>query len=257
MGALGGLLDRPGDAARQQHLGSQRKSYLFQTAVSRPSGQEVHGIDDLDRVAGRGGQRFVHARDQGRGRQPGSAGDLHEATCQRPCLARRRHEGAVAGLDVQHQRPESRCQLLRQDRGCYQRNRLDRTRNVTDGVETLVGGREVGGLADYGAAGLRHRLAEQLLSGLALVAGNGIHLVERAAGVAEPATGDHRHESAAGGNDRGQHQRNVVAHAAGRMLVRDGPRQIRPVEHDARIAHGKRQGHRLVAAHALQEHRHG
>ena len=51
-------------------------------------------------------------------------------------------------------------ELLRQDRGGDQRNRFDRRGDVADGVEAAVGRREVGGLADDGAAGLAHDLAE-------------------------------------------------------------------------------------------------
>ena len=69
-------------------------------------------------------------------------------------------------------------------------------------VEPPVGGREVGGLADDGAADLAHDAAEGVDVGLRDVAGDGVELVERAAGVAEAAAGDHRHEAAAGGDRR-------------------------------------------------------
>ena len=75
--------------------------------------------------------------------------------------------------------------------------------------------------------------------------------------MAEAAARDHRHIGAAGRDDRRQHQRDIVADAAGRMLVGDRAGQVRPVEHVAGIAHGERQRHRLVAAHAVEEDRHG
>ena len=147
-------------------------------------------------------------------------------------------------------------ELLRQDRGGDQRHGFDRRGDVADRIEALVGRRQIGGLADDGAAGCEHHLAKQRIVGLADIAGDRIHLVERAAGVAEAAARDHRHIGAAGCDDRRQHQRDIVADAAGRMLVGDRTGQIRPVEHVAGIAHGQRQRDRLVAAHAVEEDRH-
>ncbi len=100
-------------------------------------------------------------------------------------------------------------------------------------------------------------LRRERLVGLRPVAGDRIELVERAAGVAEAAAGDHRHDAAAGGDDRREHQRDVVADAAGRMLVDDRPLGVRPGEHVAGIAHRQRQRDALVHAHAAEEDGHG
>ena len=69
-------------------------------------------------------------------------------------------------------------------------------------VEAAVGGRDVGGLADDRAADLAHDAAEGLGVGLGGVAGDRVELVERAAGMAEAAAGDHRDVGAAGGERR-------------------------------------------------------
>ena len=58
-------------------------------------------------------------------------------------------------------------------------------------------------------------------------AGDGFHLVERAAGVAEAASGELRHRRAARGDERHEHERDLVADAAGRVLV------------DGRLAHAR------------------
>ena len=52
------------------------------------------------------------------------------------------HEGAVADLHVEHQRLQPGGELLRQDRGGDERHGFDRRRDVADGIEPLVGGRE-------------------------------------------------------------------------------------------------------------------
>ena len=89
------------------------------------------------------------------------------------------------------------------------------------------------------------------------VAGDGVELVEGAAGVAEAAAGDHRHVAAAGGDSQRQQQRDGVADAAGRVLVEDGAGQRGPVEHGAGIAHGERHGDALVEAELAEVDRHG
>ena len=60
------------------------------------------------------------------------------------------------------------------------------------------------------------------VAGTRRVAGDAVELVQRPAGVAEAAAGDHRHRRAARGEDRGEHQRHLVADAAGRVLVEHG-----------------------------------
>ena len=86
--------------------------------------------------------------------------------------SRRGHERARAGLDVEHERVEALGELLGQDRGDDQRDRLDRAGGVADGVQAAVGGREVGGLADDRAARLAHHAADHLGGGDGLVAGD-------------------------------------------------------------------------------------
>ena len=72
----------------------------------------------------------------------------------------RRHEGAGAGLHVHHEALQAGGELLRQDRGGDERDRFDRRGDVADRVEPLVGGRELGGLADDRAAGLGDHAAK-------------------------------------------------------------------------------------------------
>ena len=73
------------------------------------------------------------------------------------------------------------------------------------------------------------------LSGLVTVPGNALELVERAAGVPEPPTGDHRNVGTARRHQRSKHQADLVADAAGRVLV-----DHRPVQVAAVPMHGRR-----------------
>ena len=143
---------------------------------------------------------------------------LPAATSMIVCASSRRlvelgQEGARADLDVHHERVEPGGELLGEDRGDDERDRLDRAGGVADGVEPAVGGGEVAGLADDRAARLAHGGGEALAVGRRVVAGDRVELVERPAGVAEAAAGDHRHGAAARGDDRREQQRDLVADA--------------------------------------------
>ncbi len=96
---------------------------------------------------------------------------------------------------------------------------------------------------------LRHRQADAK-------ARNGLQFVERPAGVAQPATADHRNVQAGGGNQRRQHQRSLVTHAAGGVLVHFLRWKKREVKHLARVQHGVGQGSGLLAGHPAQHDRH-
>ena len=116
-------------------------------------------------------------------------------------------------------------------------------------------GREVRGLADDRAAGPADDAAQLLDPGRRVVARHGVELVQRPARVAEPAAGDHRHGAAAGGDDRREHQRDLVADAAGGVLVEHG-RGRGPSDHGARVAHRLGQRDPLAGVHPAQEQRH-
>ncbi len=75
-------------------------------------------------------------------------------------------------------------------------------------------------------------------------------LVERASGMTKATPGDHRHGKTAGRGDRRQHQRDIVADAAGGVFVCNRPADIAPVEDFAGITHRQGQSHGLVAGHA-------
>ena len=72
-------------------------------------------------------------------------------------------------------------------------------------------------------------------------AGNGIELVERAAGDAQAAPGNHRHAEAEAREQRRERERDLVANAAGGMLVHERAFVLGKFQHIAGIAHGKRQ----------------
>src|SRR2546423_942690 len=134
----------------------------------------------------------------------GSGGPLEDRLRELASRVELGQEGARADLDVHHERVEPGRELLGQDRGDDEPDRLDRARGVADGVEPLVGGGEVARLADDRATRLAHRGREALAVGRRVVARDGVELVQRAAGVAQATAGDHPHRAAARRDDRRQ-----------------------------------------------------
>jgi hypothetical protein len=87
-------------------------------------------------------------------------------------------------------------------------------------------------------------------------AGDGLELVEGAAGVAQAAARHHRHRHAAG-RDRGrQRDGDLVADAAGRVLVDLGPGDRRQVEDVTRPHHGVGPGRQLTVVEPAEVDRH-
>ena len=252
-GGVGGV---GGEAGGGEELGAQRHGHVVEAGVDLVAAEEAGGVGDLERVAGGGGERLVHVGDERAGGAAGAGRDLDQRLGQGAGVVQGGHEGAGAGLDVEDEGVEAGGELLGEDRGGDEVDRLDRAGDVTDRIEAAVGGGDVGGLADDGAADVRDDAAEGLGVGLRGVAGDGVELVERAAGVAEAAAGDHRDEGAAGGERRSEDEADVVADAAGRVLVDDRAGEV-PFQDRAAIAHGEREGDALVGVHAAEEDGHG
>jgi hypothetical protein len=76
--------------------------------------------------------------------------------------------------------------------------------------------------------------------------------------VAEPAAGDHRHGATAGGDDRRQQQADLVADAAGRVLVERRAVQVDvvPIEHLARVGLVVRERDALLGREPPEQDRH-
>ena len=144
-------------AARRAAAASAHSASVTSTSRGSAARGWVSALErlaHLDRVAGRAAEHLVHVGEQRLAGQPVAARDRDDRARQLGARSRLGHERARAGLDVHHERVEPGGELLRQDRGDDQRDRLDRAGRVAQRVEAAVGGRELGRLADDRAAGL-------------------------------------------------------------------------------------------------------
>ena len=189
-------------------------------------------------------------------RLPHGRAGAHEAAGEGLGVLEGLHEGAGSRLDVEDQALGSLRDFLGEDGGGYQGNGFDGGGDVAQCVEFFVGGHDALGLARHGEAVGGDPRAEGGEVEAGAVAGDGFELVEGAAGVSEGAARHHGHLDAAGRDDGRQGQGDLVADAAGGMLVHEGARDARQVHPVARLEHGGREGGGFGRAHALEEYGH-
>ena len=190
--------------------------------VGRPTAADrLDRFAHLDRVADGAAERLVHvgqhADDSRPARAPSSiiasasirASSSVFMNAPSPTLTSSTIASAPAG------------DLLRHDARGDQRDVVDRGGHVAKRVEELVGRDEVRGLPDDRQPDLAHLRDELVRRQLDAEAGDRLELVERPAGVAEPAAAHLPERHAARGDDRPDRDRRLVPHAAGRVLVDD------------------------------------
>jgi len=133
---------------------------------------------------------------------------------------------------------------------------------VAHGVEDAVGGDQLRRLADHSSVRFAQDLGHADEAELGVEAGDGFQFVERAAGVAEAASGDHwhgdarRHFKPGCSDDRRDEQRAFIADAAGGVLVdREGVQAAR-VEGFAGVAHRVGEPRKLAVRKPVEKHGH-
>ncbi len=244
--------------AGHQHFAAQRQRHLQQARVTLRAGQEAYRFAHFQRIARAGGEHLVHIGEQRGGGAARTVGHADDRLRQVERRLEGRHKGAGADFDVHYQRVQPFGQLFRQNRGGDQRNRIHRSGDIARGVKALIRRRQRAGLADNRHADLFDNLAETIVVRENIEARDRFQLVQRAAGMAEAASGNHRHIAAAGGHHRSQHQRGDVADAAGGVLIDHRTVEVQrlPVQHGARIAHRHGERHALRQRHIVKKNGH-
>ena len=217
-------------ARLREDAAAERQAQLEQFALIFPA-QRRDGLLDLERIADGVAKRLVHVRDDGDRLAAGHFADLD-------------HLGG---------------QLLGHDAADDERDARHGAGHVTQGVELLVRRVEVRRLAGNDHADAIHILQKALHGQIDVEARNALELVERAARVAEAAAGHLRHLHTEARHHRHEHERGLVAHAAGRVFVRLDAGHARQIQRLAAVHHGHGQVQRLAPVHAaeIDGHRHG
>ena len=114
--------------------------------------QNFHYFDDLERVADHVAQRLIHVGDHRDDLFTHALAGLDHELGEEGSVFLVFHERARAGFHVEHERIDSFRQFLAHDGRADQVWTLDRAGDVAEGVEFAIGGSDLGGLADHGAA---------------------------------------------------------------------------------------------------------
>ncbi len=216
--------------------------------VGRPlAAQGRHRLAQLERVSDRVAERLVHVGEKTDDVTAGARSELEHRLGQDLRVLKRLHEGAVADLHVQHDCLGSGSDLLGHDARRDQRDAVDGRRHVPERVQLLVRRDEVRGLTDDRHADVSNLRDELVQAQLDAEARNRLELVQRAAGVTEPASAHLPERNAARGDDRPDGDRRLVPDAPGRVLVDDASPELRRhvdglAAADERLRHRERLG---------------
>ena len=163
---------------------------------------------------------------------------------------------SVAHLHIEDEGVDALGELLAHDGAGDERDALDGRGDVAESVELLVCGTDAAGLSEEAAAERGDQFAEAWEGLLGGEAGDGLELVEGAAGVAEPSSRDHGDGDAGGGDERCEDEGDFVADAAGAVLVGLGGGDVGEVEYLAGAEHLAGPGGELRVVHAAEEEGH-
>ncbi|CCI52153.1 hypothetical protein BN13_150014 [Nostocoides jenkinsii Ben 74] len=218
--------------------------------------KHLDGLAYLDGVAGGQPQWCRHIRQQRNGFDAGVGAEVDHRASELAGVVDVLHERPRADLDVENERPGALGDLLGHDRGGDQRDGLDGPRDIAQRIQLLIRRGQAGaGRADHRAHVVE--LGEHRLIGHpGLPTADRLQLVEGAAGVAEPATGQLRHGHPEHRDERGERQRDLVADTAGRVFVGSGVLERGKVHALARLDH--RVGPRcdLATGHPIEQDSH-
>ena len=199
--------------------------------------QDSHTFGDLQRVADVLAQGLVHVGDKRRDLAAVGGADGDHQPCQLQGAVQILHKSAVAHRDIQQNGVRPGSQLFGHDGGGNQRNAADGGGDITQGVDFFVGHSNLPTLADDRNADVIDLPEKILLAQAGAGAGNRLHLVNGAAGMAQPAPAHLGDFYAASGHDGGDDQSGLVAHTAGGMLVRLDARNGGKIHHIAGMCH--------------------
>ena len=214
--------------------------------------EHVHALHHFQAVADVVAQRGVHIGDHGGHAAAVVGADGDHELCQLNALVHGLHERASAGGHIQQDGVRTGGQLLGHDAGRDERDAADGGGDVAQGVHLFIRDGNALALADDRQANLVHLGKEFFLREGGLCAGNALHFINGAAGVAQ-ATAAHLGDfHAAGRHDGCNDQRGLVAHAAGGVLVHLDARDGRKVHHHAAVGHHVGELCGLGVGHAAQ-----
>ena len=201
--------------------------------------EAVDGFFDFDPIACGAAERDVHGVQESMDLHAAFGAEVDHGVGEFAGLFLRLHEGGAAIFDVKDQGLDAFGEFLGQDGRSDERDGWDGACDVTECVKAFVSGRHFTGLAANDAADGLHLFDDAIGCEIGLEAGDGFEFIERAAGDAEAAAGDHWDAEAEFGKERRQGERDFVADAAGGVLVDERAWVGGEAQGLAGVAHGE------------------
>ena len=250
-----GFLFRFGETAADEDVRAEHEAQLAQIRHIRAA-QDGDRFLDLQRVADGEAERLIHIGHDSGHVAPGVLADAHHLPRELKGGFLRFHERAGAGLYVQHDGARAGGELLGHDARNDQRDGVHRRGHVAQRVHFLIRRGEIRRLPGNHKTNVLGIFEEFFGRHGGGKAGEGFELVDRAAGVPETAAGHFRHFAAARRHHRAEHERGLVADAAGRMLVGGVLAERREIDHVAGVLHFYGELRRFLRRHAAEIDRH-
>ena len=219
------------------------------------AGEHVERFANFKRVADGAPKGAVHIREQCAAGSPEATAGGQKALGEAAGVGLGFHERAAAKLDVEDEGLRAFGKFLAHDGRGDEGNAGDGACDVAQGIEAAIRGGQRVGLPDHATADVGHNAAELGNAEAHIEAGDAFEFVEGTAGDTEAATRNHGHGEPQGGAKRRQRQGNLVADAAGGVLVRRWARQVEG-EAVAGTHHGVGQDRRFGLGHAPEVNGH-
>ena len=242
-------------ATQQQHLRAQRVGNLHQIGWTLAA-KRHDGFFHFEGIPAGASQRTVHGGEQRDHRAAMIGAQVDHGFGQRESVFEIGQKGARSPFDVEDQSIQSFRQLFRHDACADQRNTLHRGRGVTQRIQTTIGGGDLTGLPNQRASQPLQQPGRFRQRQVGPKSGDRFQLVERTTSVTQSPAGHHRYRNAQRGHQRREHQRHLVPHAAGRMLVHARYGEMREVERGAALQHSVGERTKLGAVESLEVNSH-
>ena len=188
-------------------------------------------LDHFQSIADCQSQGLVHIADEGYRPCSHAVTDIHQGLRQLGGFFKVLHESAFAHLDIQHQSVNAFCQFLAHDAGANERNALHRGRHIPQSIKPAIRRSDFLGLADQSTATALQNRFESRKAKPNIETGDGLQLIERAAGETQAAARNHRHIGTGCSDQGGHDEGGLVTNPSGAMLVHFQAGQIAKIHH--------------------------
>ena len=244
-----------GDLAEENHTRSQFQAEARQVGRAGLL-QSLRDFHHFQSVANGIAERLVHVGDERLDLLVHAAANANHGLRQAAGFHLRLHEGTIANLHVEHEGIYAFRHLLRHDGRSDERYGFHGASDIAERVDAVIGRRHFVVLANKTEPEFSELSTELLHGQIGSEAGDGLQLVQGAAGVAQATSGNHRHHHASSGRDRSTDQTGFIANPTRGVFIYFHSRDLGQRNHFAGLHHALGQGTYFSVRHTAKIGRH-